>query len=517
VSQVPQLLPHGPAAGDLGFEGVSKSFPGVRALENVSFTVRAGSVHALMGENGAGKSTLLKVLSGVHPPTSGRLLLNGEPLRLATPAAAIAAGIAVIYQELHLVPHLTVAENLFLGHLPASLGVIRRGALIDDARRALAMVGEAIDPRAKLSRLPLAQRQMVEIAKALTRNAQVLAFDEPTSSLSSREVDRLFALIRRLRNEGRVVLYVTHRMDEVYALCDAATVLRDGRHVQTFKTIRSVTPGDLVSRMVGRAIEDVYHFQPRPALPAPAALEVQGLTGPGISAPVNLQVARGEIVGIFGLVGAGRSELLKIIAGATPRHAGGIKVQGKSVSTRSPRSAIRAGITFVPEDRKKEGIVGIRSVMENLNLSGRRHFSPLGFLIHPGREREHAGAFVRRLAIRTPSLHQPIVHLSGGNQQKVILSRWLSEHPHVMLLDEPTRGIDIGAKSEIYSVIYDLARSGVGVVVVSSELPEVLGIADRILVMRQGALVADLLRATASADQVLRLALPVERMGDAAA
>jgi L-arabinose transport system ATP-binding protein len=503
-----------PLTAGLAFDGVGKTFPGVRALDGVSFAVRAGSVHALMGENGAGKSTLLKILSGAYRPDAGRLLLAGRPASFPSPAAALAAGVAVIYQELHLVPELSVAENLYLGHLPRAAGFVRRRTLVDNARSLLASLGEAIDPKTKVGRLPLAQRQMVEIAKALTRDARVLAFDEPTSSLSAREVDRLFATIRRLRDGGRVVLYVTHRMDEVFALCDAATVLRDGRHVQTFPRLAGVSPGDLVARMVGRAIADVYRYTPRPPLPAPAALDVDGLTGPGLTAPARLSVARGEIVGLFGLVGAGRTELLKLLYGATRPTGGHVRVLGQPAGApgaggpRSPRHAVRAGIVLAPEDRKKEGIVPVRSVAENLNISGRRHFSPLGFFIRPARERANAADFVHRLAVKTPSLRQPIRHLSGGNQQKVILARWLCEDVKVILLDEPTRGIDIGAKSEIYAVMYALAARGIGVLMVSSELPEVMGVADRVLVMRQGALVADLPRGAASAEEILRLALP---------
>lgn len=497
----------------LRFEGVGKRFPGVRALEDVSFEVRGGSVHGLMGENGAGKSTLLKILSGAYGPTEGRVLHQGQELQFPDPASAFKAGVAVIYQELHLVPQLSVAENLFLGHLSARAGVVRWEEVFAHARRALAGIGEEIDPRMRIAQLPLAQRQMVEIAKALTRDARVIAFDEPTSSLSSREVDRLFAIIRRLREEGRILLYVTHRMEEVFALCDAATVLRDGRHVETFPSLGRVTPEDLVARMVGRSIADVFDYRPRAVEPGAPALEVEGIRGRGLAHPVNLQVRRGEVVGLFGLVGAGRTELLKLLYGASRRQGGVIRVGGQAIGGTSPRASIRAGMVLCPEDRKKEGIIGVRSVMENVNLSGRRHFSPLGFLIHPGRERKHAADSIRRLAVKTPSLRQLIVHLSGGNQQKVILARWLSENLRVVLLDEPTRGIDVGAKAEIYSIIDGLARRGIGVLLVSSELPEVMGLADRVLVMREGAIVADVPREDATKTGILKLALPLGRQG----
>jgi len=348
---------------------------------------------------------------------------------------------------------------------------------------------------------------MVEIGKALSRDAKVIAFDEPTSSLSSREVDKLFAIIRQLQRQGKVILYVSHRMEEIYQICDAATVFRDGRHVETYASLDGVTADTLVSKMVGRSIQDIFRYAPRPR--GTPALEVTNITGPGVKAPASFTVARGEILGFFGLVGAGRTELLKLIYGDTRATGGEVRVMDQPVRIRSPRDAIRAGIVLCPEDRKKEGIIPIRSVMENLNLSGRRHFSPMGFVINSRAERENAAKHVQKLAVRTPSLKQLIMNLSGGNQQKVILARWLSEDVRVILLDEPTRGIDVGAKSEIYGIIYALAQQGVGVVVVSSELPEVLGICDRTMVMRQGKIVAEIPRAEATSERVLQLALPV--------
>ncbi|HEY1684620.1 MAG TPA: L-arabinose ABC transporter ATP-binding protein AraG [Tepidisphaeraceae bacterium] len=494
-------------SSSLRFENLSKSFPGVRALSDVSFNVQGGKVHALMGENGAGKSTLLKILSGLYQPDEGQLILDGQACHFHSTADALGAGVAVIYQELQLVPELSVAENLYLGHLPASMGWVKGRQLREAARGQLAALGEEVDPRAKVGSLPIAQRQMIEIAKALTRNARVIAFDEPTSSLSSREVEKLFAVIEKLRAQGRVILYVTHRMEEVYRICDAATVLRDGRHVETFEDLKAITADTLVNRMVGRSISDVYHYSPREV--GKEILEVKDVEGPGLSAPCSFSVRSGEILGIFGLVGAGRTELLKLLYGATRTTAGTISVGNKRVHIRHPSDAIAAGIVLCPEDRKKEGIIPIRSVMENMNISSRRHFSTLGFIIRAARERENASKYVKRLAVKTPSLSQLIMHLSGGNQQKVILGRWLGEKIQTILFDEPTRGIDVGAKSEIYSIIYDLARSGVATVVVSSELPEVLGVSDRILVMRQGKIVADLPRDQATPERVLQLALPV--------
>lgn len=491
----------------LRFDGITKTFPGVKALAEVSFGVREGSVHALMGENGAGKSTVLKVLSGLYTPDGGRLLIGGVEGRFASTAAALRAGVAVIYQELHLVPELSVAENLYLGHLPNNGGWVDRSQLRDNATKYLRMLGEVIDPWAKLGSLPIGQRQMVEIAKALTRDAKIIAFDEPTSSLSSRETERLFEVMRMLKTQKRAILYVSHRMDEIEAVCDAATVLRDGRHVETFQSLQGVGRDVLVQRMVGRKIEDVFHYTPRPH--GPVAMDVKQLTGPGLREPVSFAVRKGEILGFFGLVGAGRTELLKLLYGATRATAGSISLNDESIRIRQPNDAIRHGIVLCPEDRKKEGIIPIASVMENLNLVARRRFSAMRFFIRDSAERQHASAEVARLAVKTPSLHQPIQLLSGGNQQKVILARWLGADVKVVLFDEPTRGIDVGAKSEIYSIIYRLAERGVAVIVVSSELPEVLGICDRICVMRQGAISGYLNRNEATQERVLALALPM--------
>ena len=490
----------------LEFEGISKFFPGVRALDDVSLGVAEGTVHALIGENGAGKSTLLKVLSGAYAPSEGRVRIAGLERAFHSTGDALAAGIAVIYQELQLAPEMTVAENLYLGHLPHRFGVLDKRRLRAGALRQLETLGEAIDPAAPVGRLPIGQRQMVEIAKALTRGAKIIAFDEPTSSLSEREIRRLFTIIGELKRQGHVVLYVTHRMAEIFEICDAVTVFRDGRLVETFESLEGVTQDTLVNRMVGRDIADVYGYAARSH--GGAALEVEDVLGPGLSEPVSFSVAQGEILGVFGLVGAGRSELMQLIYGVVPRRQGTVRVLGEEAGMRSPREAIRRGVMLCPEDRKRDGIIPMRSVLENLNLSARRRHARLGFLIRDKWERANAREQVERLEIRTPSLRQPVMHLSGGNQQKVILARWLSEQIRVILLDEPTRGIDVGTKSEIYSIVYQLASQGIGVVFVSSDLPEVLGVADRVLVMREGAVAASLEREEATDERVLSLSLP---------
>ncbi|MCP4403345.1 MAG: L-arabinose ABC transporter ATP-binding protein AraG [bacterium] len=490
----------------LYFDAIGKYFPGVQALQDITFGVREGSVHGLIGENGAGKSTLLKTLSGVHQPDGGTMYLDRQAHSFQSPVEAIQAGVAIIYQELHLVPEMSVAENLMLGHLPNQLGVVNRKQLKQAALEILKTMGEEIDPFARLSSLPLAQRQMIEIAKALMRNAKVIAFDEPTSSLSDKEVHKLFSIIRELKALGHIILYVSHRMHEIFDICDSVTVFRDGKHIETFDDMTDVTLDILVNRMVGRSTEDIYHYTPRKH--GDVALEVETLLGPGISSPVDLSVNKGEIVGLFGLVGAGRTELLKLIYGAVTPETGTVKVFGKRLAHSDPSSSIKDGLMFCPEDRKKEGIIPIRSVLENINLSVRRNLSSFG-VIHEKKERANAEKFKERLDIKTPSLTQLIKNLSGGNQQKVILARWLSEDMKVILFDEPTRGIDVGSKSEIYAAIAELASQGFGVLVVSSELPEVLGISDRVLVMRQGKLERSLDRNDANEENVLKLALPV--------
>ena len=495
------------SAATLAFDRVSMEFPGVKALQEVSFAVSPGSVHALMGENGAGKSTLLKILSGAYRPTAGTVVIDGEARAFPDTGAALAAGVAVIYQELHLVPEMSVAENLFLGHLPQRGGFVKRAALFDAARAQLDLIGEAIDPGTKVGRLPLAQRQMVEIAKALTRGARIIAFDEPTSSLSDREVQRLFTIIRELKARGCAILYVSHRMDEIFALCDRITILRDGQHVET-AALDTLTRDVVVRRMVGRELANIYNYTPR-SHGAPA-LTVEALSGPGLVEPCSFRVAAGEILGFFGLIGAGRTELLRLIFGATRPTGGTIRIAGQLVEIRSPRDAIAAGIALCPEDRKKEGIVPIRSVLENINLSARRRKARAGILINDTWEHGNARERIDQLRVRTPSPRQLIRNLSGGNQQKVVLGRWLSEPVKVILFDEPTRGIDVGAKSEIYTIMQDLARAGVAVIMVSSELPEVLGISDRIAVMRQGRIAAIVDRADANEEKLLTLALPVE-------
>ena len=496
-------------AAALRFDGIGKTFPGVKALDGISFSAQPGQVHALMGENGAGKSTLLKILGGAYIPSSGTLQIGDQTMAFRNAADSIASGVAVIHQELHLVPEMTVAENLFLGHLPSRFGVVNRGLLRQQALACLKGLADEIDPDEKLGRLSLGQRQLVEIAKALSRGAHVIAFDEPTSSLSAREIDRLMAIIGRLRDEGKVVLYVSHRMEEVFRICNAVTVFKDGRYVRTFEDMNELTHDQLVTCMVGRDIQDIYDYRPRKR--GAVALRVDGLQGPGLREPMSFDAHKGEILGLFGLVGAGRTELFRLLSGLERSSAGRLELRGHELKLRSPRDAIAAGILLCPEDRKKEGIIPLGSVAENINISARPAHSGFRCLIRGLWEKDNADKQIKALRVKTPHAGQQIKFLSGGNQQKAILGRWLSMPMKVLLLDEPTRGIDICAKAEIYQIIHNLAASGIAVIVVSSDLMEVMGISDRILVMCEGAMRGELSREQANESNLLQLALPRQR------
>ncbi|AZP72466.1 L-arabinose ABC transporter ATP-binding protein AraG [Pseudomonas poae] len=493
-------------AAALRFDGIGKTFPGVKALDGISFSAQPGQVHALMGENGAGKSTLLKILGGAYIPSTGTLQIGEQVMTFKNAADSIASGVAVIHQELHLVPEMTVAENLFLGHLPSRFGVVNRGLLREQALACLKGLADEIDPAEKLGRLSLGQRQLVEIAKALSRGAQVIAFDEPTSSLSAREIDRLMAIIARLRDEGKVVLYVSHRMEEVFRICNAVTVFKDGRYVRTFDDMAALTHDQLVTCMVGRDIQDIYDYRPREH--GEVALKVEGLVGPGLREPISFDVRKGEILGLFGLVGAGRTELFRLLSGLTRSTAGSLQLCGEPLQLQSPRDAIAAGVLLCPEDRKKEGIIPLSSVAENINISARGAHSTFGWLLRDGWEQGNADQQIKAMKVKTPNAAQKIMYLSGGNQQKAILGRWLSMPMKVLLLDEPTRGIDIGAKAEIYQIIHNLAAQGIAVIVVSSDLMEVMGISDRILVLCEGALRGEQTRKHATESNLLQLALP---------
>jgi L-arabinose transport system ATP-binding protein len=494
-------------AAYLEFDQVCKFFPGVKALNGVSFTAHAGQVHGLLGENGAGKSTLLKILGGQYKPDGGRLLVDGKERHFTSAKDAIKAGIAIIHQELQYVPELTVAENVLLGRMPTRFGLLDKPKAHRIVAEKLAAIGVDLSPDAKLIDLSIAQRQMVEICKAIMQDAQVIAFDEPTSSLSHRETEILFRLVKELRAEGRTLIYISHRLEELYELCDACTIFRDGRKIVTHNVMAEVPRERLISDMVGRELSDIYDYRQRRH--GEERLKVQGLNGKHVKGPLSFSVRGGEVLGFFGLVGAGRSELMRLMYNADPRSEGTVTLDGALVSTGGPTDAIAAGIVLCPEDRKEQGILATASVAENINISVRRNDLRAGLFLRHKKEAALADEFIARLRIKTPNRQQEIRLLSGGNQQKVILARWLAEPGlKVLVLDEPTRGIDVGAKNDIYRIIHEVAERGCCVIVISSELPEVLGISDRVIVMREGEICGELARAQATETEVLRLALP---------
>ncbi|HEY2296754.1 MAG TPA: sugar ABC transporter ATP-binding protein [Jatrophihabitans sp.] len=488
----------------LSMQGISKAFGGVKALRDVSVDASAGEVLALVGENGAGKSTLLKILSGAYVPDSGSMSIDGEPVRFTSPHDAHSAGVRVIYQEPEIVPHVSVAENIYIGDLPRRGPLLDRKALKENVRADLDRYGfgSALNPDALGSDLSPAQRQLVEILRALIRRVRVIAFDEPTSSLSDVEVDALFRLITRLREDGITVLYVSHRLPEIFRIADRVTVLRDGATVGT-KSIADTDDDDLVSMMVGRNLTGMFERSRHEV--GDVVLSVSNVVNDDVH-DVSFDVRAGEVLGIAGLVGAGRSELAHALVGDEQIHSGSVTVGGKAVRLRSPRDAMSAGIGFVPEERKAQALLMDRSVRDNITLAVLDNISKVG-VVDRGKERRVARDFVRRLNVRTPTIEALVANLSGGNQQKVVLARWMARRPRVLILDEPTRGVDVGAKAEIYHVINELAADGLAIVVISSELPEILALADRIVVMQAGAVTGELSRRDASEEAILALAM----------
>ena len=497
---------HAPGTVMLEARGIGKSFGPVRALSGVDLQLRAGEVTAIMGENGAGKSTLLKILTGDYQPDAGTLELAGTEVHFTDPRHSRLAGLRVIAQEPEVIAHVSVAENIYVGALRGPL--FDKRAVYAKTRADLAKYGfeRLIRPEALGSTLSPAQRQIVEIMRALVDEPAVICFDEPTSSLGEDESGILFALIQRLRDEGVAIGYVSHRMQEIFQLADRITVLRDGALVGT-KLTAETDHDELVRMMVGRDLSQFFHREP--VVPGETVLELRGVSNEYVSG-IDLMVRAGEVVGIAGLVGAGRSELMKTIVGDYSITSGEIVVSGRRVSFRSPGDAIAAGIGFAPEERKAEALVLQRPVRDNITLAVLKQLSRWIFL-RAGAERALTADYISRLRIRTPSSEQLVGKLSGGNQQKVVLARWLATRPKLLVLDEPTRGVDVGAKAEIYAIIDELAHSGVAVLVVSSELPEVLGLADRISVMAGGRIVGELARAEATEEAILALAMDESR------
>ena len=489
----------------LEIKNVSKAFPGTQALDGVSLSVRRGEVHAILGENGAGKSTLMLILAGVHRKDSGEIWLEGRPVEIHDPHHAQTLGIAMVHQDLSLAPPLSVAENMFANRQPVnSLGMIDYSRLYEQTRQALAQFEIDIDPRRAVRDLSVAYQQVVEIATALSRNAKVLILDEPTSALTEHETAILFRIIRQLCQQGVTVLYISHKLSEIMDIADRFTVLRDGKVVGTLNT-RDATQDDIVRMMVGRELGQYYPDAGRPT--DECLFEVRNLTGRNFR-DVSFRLYRGEVLGMAGLAGAGRTDLARAIFGAEPLYSGDVFLHGQKIVIHSPAGAVRLGIGYVPEDRKEAGLFLSLTVRENTVAASLRQFSNSVFMDHR-RVQAAVSDIVHNLDIKTPSLEQQVMNLSGGNQQKVMLAKWLVIKPKVLIVDEPTRGVDVGVKADVHRLLRDLANQGVGVIMISSELPEVLGMSDRVLVMREGRLVGEVPRAEATEERVMAYAAGV--------
>jgi len=486
-------------------KGIAKRYPGVVALDGVDLEVRRGEVHILLGENGAGKSTLMKILAGAVQRDAGTIALDGRECGLASPREAQAAGVSIIYQEFNLVPHLTVAENIFLGREPPGKlpGLIGGARMQADAARLLGELEVGIDPAAVVAHLGVAEQQMVEVAKALSIDARILVMDEPTSALSDKEITRLFKVIRALRARGVAIIYISHRMEELFQIGDRVTVMRDGRYIAT-REIPTTTMPELVSLMVGRDLTD--HFPKKAVPPGEELLRVEHLSRAGVLHDISLTLHRGEVVGLAGLMGSGRTELARAIFGADPVTAGRVTVQGREVTVGSPQRAIGLGLGLLTEDRKRQGLVLCLDIRANTCLASVDRFSTAG-VVDGGRETAAAQKLSTDLRVKTPGLHQRVVNLSGGNQQKVVLAKWLCCEADILIFDEPTRGIDVGSKVEIYQLINRLAAEGKAILMISSELPEVLGMSDRILVMNRGRIAGEFTAAEATQEKILHCAL----------
>jgi inositol transport system ATP-binding protein len=486
----------------LSMEGISKQFPGVRALSNVKLHARKGSVHALMGENGAGKSTLMKCLIGIYAPDSGTITFKGEKLNITNTHYALSKGISMIHQELSPIPQMTVAENIYLGREPTTwCGLVDMRKMNRMASELLDRLHIKIKPTAKMHELSIANVQLAEIAKAVSYNSDLIIMDEPTSAITEAEVEGLFKIIRSLKAQGCAVIYISHKMDEIFKITDAVTVFRDGQYMGTDATT-DLTEAILIEKMVGRTLTDMFHKEITDM--GSVFLDVKNLSGKGFR-NVSFQVKRGEILGVAGLMGAGRTELIEAVFGVTRSHGGSISVDGKPVKINSPADAIRSGMALLTEDRKLTGLYLNASVRENMFIANINNYM-IGPFIHfakIGKDCERMRGLMR---IKTPSLLEIIRNLSGGNQQKVLISRWLLTEPDLLILDEPTRGIDVGAKSEIYRLMTEFVRSGKAIIMISSELPEVLGMSDRILVMHEGDKVGELSRGEATQEKILQMA-----------
>jgi rhamnose transport system ATP-binding protein len=489
--------------------GIAKSYGGVHALADVSFAIAPASVHALVGENGAGKSTLVKILTGVVHPDEGELAIDGEPQRIGDPHTAHRLGIVAMYQEPTVFQDLTVAENVFAGRHPRTgLRTVDWRRMRSEASRILRDLGVDFGPDTPVRGLGVADRQLLEIAKALSSSARLLIMDEPTAALSPHEVENLFATVHRLRDRGVAIVFISHRLEEVSAIADTVTVLRDGRHIAT-RPAEGLAHGEMVRLMVGRSLDAL--FPKEEAEIGDVVLRADGLTRRGVFSGVSFELRRGEIVGLAGFVGSGRTELARSIFGADPLDRGTLRIEGRAYRPRTPRAALRRGLAYLPEDRLHQGLVQPMSVRENVSLAVLPGLTPGGFL-RPRRERALARRFMEQLRIKATSPAQVVRSLSGGNQQKVVLAKWIAAEPRILILDEPTHGVDVGTKADVHRTISHLATQGLTILLISSELPEILGMSDRVLVMREGRLVAELSREEATQERVIQAAAGVQEV-----
>jgi len=495
----------------LNMQKISKSFPGVRALDEVDLEVYEGEVLALVGENGAGKTTLMEILNPHPAPTgfykqdSGRIFLRGEEIHPRNPGEAQALGISFIHQHFNLAPNLTVAENIFLGREPRrfkALRIVDKEEMQRKTGEILDLLGVDISPGALVGSLSVAQRQIVEIAKALSRDASLIIMDEPTSALDRDETERLFSIVRRLKSREISTIFITHRLEEVFEIADRVVVLRDGRRVGAMN-ISDADMDTVVRMMVGR---ELTMFPKQPAEIGDAIMEVEGLSRDGVLQNIGFQLRKGEILGFAGMVGAGRTEMAQALFGIDRKDSGRIYIDGQEVRITSPRDALRAGMGLVPEDRQLQGLILLMAVKENVTLPGLDRISRWG-VINRSKEREIADYYVDKLMIQTPSIHQPVIGLSGGNQQKVVLAKWLALKPRVLVLDEPTRGIDVGAKADVHALMSEIAGQGIGIVMISSEMPEILGMSDRIIVMAEGRITGEFTREEADQEKIMSCAM----------
>lgn len=494
----------------LKFENLTKRFPGVLALNQVSFEVRKGEVHALVGENGAGKSTLIKIVTGVYPRTSGELFYQGKAVEFHSPHDALRNGIAAIYQEFNLIPALSVVENIFMGHYFTQKGGLVDWAKIrEEAQRLIDFLEVDINIDAQVRDLGVAKKQVVEIAKALSYQAQVLIMDEPTATLAQKEIDTLFRIVKSLKEQGVTIIYISHRLEEIYQICDRVTVLRDGNYIATRK-LAEVQMEEIIQMMVGREVVERF---PRTLHKAgEEVLRVEGLSRSGVLEDISFNLHRREILGIAGMVGSGRTELLRALYGLDPIDQGQVWIKGEKVTIHSPLEAISRGIALIPEERKTQGLVLLLSVMENIGLPILPQIANRGFLDEE-ELKKIAQKMVKTLNIRTPSIYQRVMNLSGGNQQKVVLAKWLARESAIYFFDEPTRGIDVGAKVEIYHLMNHLIEQGSAILMVSSELPEILALSDRVLVMREGRIAGELTKEEVTQESVLKLAVGRRNVG----